>query len=229
MKKIYITEKQLNEVFDVSLAYLNNTDGETVSPSDIRTQIFTSDNIEGDTPEQPTTDDITSKLYRKNFYGMPNRASSQRTLFPDTLPKTFDKKKVNEANQDLVDKQYNIPNKLYNKLRNNLSQYNGDTNGIKRLKNLINMKSLSTSEMYRIQNRLNALDKSDEEYELIGGDEMLRWINKELKHAKNVSYNRKKINKDLGRENSFISAHNKSSKNGKGHVSNNNVTFNYEN
>ena len=219
MKKIYITEKQLNKIFEVELSYLNPSEGNrpiTIGDE----EIFTSDNIEGDT-ENPTSDKISKSRYPRSYYG-----AKKRNL---TLNCSIDKKKINESNQDLVDKKYNIPEKLYNTLKNNLSQYSGNINGIKRLKNLINMESLTTNEMYRILNKLNSLDKNSDEFNLIGGEEMLRWVDKELKHAKNVSYNRKKINKDLGRENSFISAHNKNSKNGEGHTKNGGVTFNYEN
>jgi hypothetical protein len=219
MKKIYITEKQLNEIIGVDLSYLNRSEGNRpVTIGD--EEIFTTDNVDVDT-EDPTTDKIAKSKYPRSYYG-----AKKRNI---TLNCSMDKKKINESNQDLVDKYYNIPNKLYKLLKNNLSQYSGDISGIKRLKNLIDMKSLSTNEMYRIKNKLSSLEKDSDEYNLIGGDEMLRWVDKELKHAKNVSYNRKKINKDLGRENSFISSHNKNSNNGKGHTKNGGVTFKYEN
>lgn len=103
-----------------------------------------------------------------------------------------------------------------------------DDNGIRRLKNLVDMRSLSTGEMYRIRNKFNNIDTKSEEYRLIGGDEMRRWIEKELENAKSSSYSSKKTKSDLGIENAFISNHSKQGKNGMAHTrKNNNVTFTY--
>lgn len=223
--KIIISEKQLTEVLGVDTAYLNmpNSNSDIISNNNGDSEIFVSDKIDGKMPIPSTTDKIANKRVPRSYFGSPKYNLRCSEINNGEV--------LNEENQDLKDKTYTIPNKLYGILKNNLSSYKGSENrGIRRLKNMIDMHSLTTGEMYRVRNKLNSLAPESDEYKLIGGSEMLRWIDKELKSAKNISQTSKEVKRDLGMENAFIKKHDKESYNGKAHSNkNNNVTFTYEN
>lgn len=219
--RIKITEKQLNEVLGLNLSDFDNDNG--IPKHNADTDIIVNDKIDGDA-EQPTTDDINRKRSRRSYFGA---RTGRYTLNCSTDIK---KKVITESNQELVDKRYTIPSHLYKVLNNNLQIYGNkeNVNGVKRLKNLVNMKGVSYSEMYRLKNHFENMDKKSEEYKLLGGSEMERWVNQQIKTSTNISNNSKEIKKNLGIENAFIKKHQKTGTGTAHSQKNNKVTFNYE-
>ena len=219
--KIRITEKQLNEVLGVNLTYLNN-DEDDLNKYNADSEITTGDKT--DIPMKPTkSDDVSKKMAPRRHYGARRAITS--------LNCGINKKKlVFETNQELKDKQYTIPSNIYNVLKNNLMRLQNSENveGLQRLKNLVDMKSINHGEMYRLRNHFNNIDKKCEEYNLLGGGLMDRWINNQLETSKSISHNSKELKKNIGMENSFIKKHEKSGM-GTAHTKkNNNITFEYE-
>ena len=221
--KIIISEKQLHEILGVDSAYLDTSiSADIVMDNSADKEIFVADKIDGKLPTPSTTDKISKKRVPRSFFGSPK--------YSLRCSKNRDSEILNEENKDLKDKTYTMPDQIYNILKSNLNTYSGNSDkGIRRLKNMVDMRSLTTGEMYRVRNKLNSLNKDSEEYKLIGGTKMLNWIDNQLKSAKDISQTSKEVKKDLGINNAFISSHNKEGKNGKAHTPKNGVTFTYEN
>ena len=221
MRKIYVTESQLQEALGMSLSYLNNTEnGAPVSQYD--SEITVNGNITGET--KTNMDKISKSKAPRSYFGARKRMSTI------TCSKGFDKKKLFETNQDLVDKTYTIPNDLYNILSQNYKRVNGEKNieGIKRLKNLINMRTINTNEMYRLKNEFENMDEKSGTFSLLGGTKMKRWIDQQLKTATSVSRHSKDVKHMLGDTNAYIKKHQKTGTGTAHTVKKNNVQFNYE-
>lgn len=216
-KRIYITESQLEEALGLNLSYLDNSDM-GINHDNNDSEISVSDKKENDIPTPITTDKIQKNRAPRGYFGARRRYT--------TLNCSTNKSQINEVNQDLVNKKYRIPDFLYSKLQNNLSQYKGD--GSQRLGNIINMRDIKTNEMYRILNHLNTINADSDEFNALGGEEMKRWIETQLKNAKNVSHNTKETKRKMGDKNAFIKTHTKSNC-GQAHSKKNNATFTYEN
>ncbi len=222
--KIIITEKQLKEVLGVNLSYLNNNE-DGVNKGNYDSEIFVTDKTD-DMKTTSTTDKIQKSRTPRSYFGARKRHATIN------CSKKQNSELITETNQELSDKLYTIPENIINVLKNNLNSVSNmkNINGKQRLENIINMKQLSTGEMYRLRNKFNNIDKKSDEYKLLGGEEMHRWIEEQLKNAKSISRNSKEVKKELGFDNAFIKKHEKTSKNGKAHTTkNNNVSFTYEN
>lgn len=221
MRKIYVTESQIIEAFGVGLSYLNNSDNTPQIKAD--SEITTSGNISGKT--EVTTDKINSRRSPRTYFG------SRKT--PNTIVKcSVEKKKtLNESNKDLENNIYEIPDELYRILQQNLRNVSNKKNveGIMRLKNLVNNRSISYNEMYRLKNHFENTSKQNSDYNLLGGEKMKRWIEQQLKSSTTMSKNSKDVKHMMGMENAYISKHNKNSGNGQAHTEKkNNVSFNFE-
>lgn len=90
-------------------------------------------------------------------------------------------------NSDLIDKQYPVPE--------NLKKFVGPTMSYQ------NMKTTKT--------RLAKLKEDPKEYNLKGGDALLKWIDETLQKDRDVIKTQKKTGMDAGRENQFIKSHEK--------------------
>lgn len=226
MKKIYITRKQLEEVLGADFAYLKNQDS-GIKNNNGNSEIFTGDIADDDEEDTKpvTTDKIANSRSPRNYWGARYIRTGLR------CSKENKKKVVTESNSELENNEYIIPDDLYNTLQNNLRSVNQTNNieGIQRLKNLINKRNISYSEMYRLKDYFDKADKSTNEYNLLGGNTMGRWINSQLDKDTSISHNSKQLKKDMGINNAFIKSHEKENRNGKGHSKNNTVTFSYEN
>ena len=221
MRKIYVTEKQLHEALGMSLSYLNNSEN-GASASHYDSEITVNGNITGET--ETTMDKISKSKAPRSYFGARKRMTTINCSIDS------DKKKLFETNQDLVDKTYTIPNDLYNILKNNYASIGKQHNieGIKRLKNLINARVINTNEMYRLKNDFERMDSKSDEYRLLGGTKMKRWIEQQLKTATTMSKHSKDVKHMLGDTNAYIKKHQKTGTGTAHTVKKNNVQFNYE-
>lgn len=221
MRKIYVTEKQLHEALGMSLSYLNNNEnGASVSQYD--SEITVNGNITGET--KTTMDKISKSKAPRSYFGARKRMATINCSIESN------KKKLFETNQDLVDKTYTLPNDLYDILKNNYKNVSKQHNieGIKRLKNLINARVINTNEMYRLKNDFERMDSKSNEYRLLGGTKMKRWIEQQLKTATTMSKHSKDVKHMLGDTNAYIKKHQKTGTGTAHTVKKNNVQFNYE-
>lgn len=221
MRKIYVTEKQLHEALGMSLSYLNNSEN-GASASHYDSEITVNGNITGET--ETTMDKISKSKAPRSYFGARKRMATINCSIDSN------KKKLFETNQDLVDKTYTIPDDLYTILKNNFNSVSSGHNidGIKRLKNLINARSINTSEMYRLKNDFERMDSKSDEYKLLGGTKMKRWIDQQLKTATTMSKHSKDVKHMLGDTNAYIKKHQKTGTGTAHTVKKNNVQFNYE-
>ena len=218
MRKIYVTESQITEVFGMELSYFNEPSNIPEVKAD--NEVTTGGKIDNGT--EITTDKI--KRSPRTYFG------SRKT--PNTVIKcSLEKKNLTESNKDLVNNRYQIPEKSYKTLCANYNRVKNNTNikGAQRLKNLVNNKVISYNEMYRLKNYFENLPQNDNEYVLLGGNEMVRWIDQQLKSDTSISKNSKEVKHMMGMENPFITKHSKNSRNGQAHTKKNGVAFNYEN
>lgn len=221
MRKIYVTEKQLHEALGMSLSYLNNSEN-GASASHYDSEITVNGNITGET--ETTMDKISKSKAPRSYFGARKRMATINCSIDSN------KKKLFETNQDLVDKTYTIPNDLYNILKNNYASIGKQHNieGIKRLKNLINARVINTNEMYRLKSDFERMDSKSDEYRLLGGTKMKRWIEQQLKTATTMSKHSKDVKHMLGDTNAYIKKHQKTGTGTAHTVKKNNVQFNYE-
>lgn len=221
MRKIYVTEKQLHEALGMSLSYLNNSEN-GASASHYDSEITVNGNITGET--ETTMDKISKSKAPRSYFGARKRMTTINCSIDSN------KKKLFETNQDLVDKTYTIPNDLHDILKNNYASIGKQHNieGIKRLKNLINARVINTNEMYRLKNDFERMDSKSDEYRLLGGTKMKRWIEQQLKTATAMSKHSKDVKHMLGDTNAYIKKHQKTGTGTAHTVKKNNVQFNYE-
>lgn len=221
MRKIYVTEKQLHEALGMSLSYLNNSEN-GASASHYDSEITVNGNITGET--ETTMDKISKSKAPRSYFGARKRMATINCSIDSN------KKKLFETNQDLVDKTYTIPNDLYDILKNNYTSIGKQHNveGIKRLKNLINARVINTNEMYRLKSDFERMDSKSDEYRLLGGTKMKRWIEQQLKTATTMSKHSKDVKHMLGDTNAYIKKHQKTGTGTAHTVKKNNVQFNYE-
>lgn len=221
MRKIYVTEKQLHEALGMSLSYLNNSEN-GASASHYDSEITVNGNITGET--KTTMDKISKSKAPRSYFGARKRMAAINCSIDSN------KKKLFETNQDLVDKTYTIPDDLYTILKNNFNSVNSRHNidGIKRLKNLINARAINTNEMYRLKSDFERMDSKSDEYRLLGGTKMKRWIEQQLKTATTMSKHSKDVKHMLGDTNAYIKKHQKTGTGTAHTVKKNNVQFNYE-
>ena len=111
-------------------------------------------------------------------------------------------------NKDLKNDKYSLPEELKEKISNIFSNLSPNQKGYKRCKNLIDNPVLSYSQAKKLKHELeNELNGSD--YEVVGGDDMLDFINDSLNGRRDIVYNSKKVRQNAGEENAFKKTHTK--------------------
>lgn len=213
MKRVIFTQRQLDEVIGGDFQYLkNNTTGmgQKGDAEIVANPTLSNDEEHGD---PITTDEFGSKIAPNRRFGY--IGASKVNI---TCSKNNKKNALNETNQDLINKKFKIPDEIYGRLKNNLQQIqNKSAKGYKRLTNLVNSRYITTNEMYRLRNFFNNNEKTAE-YELIGGSDFKKWIEKELSTATTMSQQSKEIKRDLGQNNAFIKSHEKKCGNNGAHT-----------
>lgn len=219
---IIITEKQLNEVLGVYLD-LGSNDGE-LKKGNYDSEVLTSEKPDKGLPKTNTTDQKAHSSVSR----LPLGYSTRHAAVSVRCSLENEGEVINESNRDLEGKTFALPQKLFELLSANLKAREHLTNvdGIMRLKNILNMKGIKTGEMYRLRNFFKNADTKSDEYQMLGGKEMERWIEQQLKVATDMSAQSKDIKLMLGYKNSHLKSAPKEHGNGQGHSEK--VTFTYE-
>jgi len=111
-------------------------------------------------------------------------------------------------NSDLKNDIYTIPDKLLNILKTNLGGLNSNDKGHSRCNNMVNDGNLTYSQAKKFKHELeNDLEGGD--YEVVGGDDMLDFINNSLGSRRDSVHQSKKIRQNTGEENVFKKTHTK--------------------
>ena len=111
-------------------------------------------------------------------------------------------------NQDLKDDKYKVPNELLELLKDNLSNLNSGDKGFDRCSDITKKGFLTYPQAKKIKFELENELESDE-YDIIGGDDMLKFIDLSLGDRRKNVHNSKKIRQNSGEENVFKKTHHK--------------------
>lgn len=228
MKKIIFNKRQVTEVVGADFSYLSK-DNDDFNEYIGDTEIVTTSQISGEENGDPlTTDKYAKELAPRFFYG-------HRDVRGTLSCSKKNKKSIVESNKDLENKTFKIPDELFSYLKNLLVKYQKQKNekGYKRLTNLVNDRNITSTEMYRLKNFFNSSNNKDIEYNIIGGDKLKNWVNRELNSATDISFRNKDIKRNMGDTNAFIKSHDKEYGNDGAHSTisqktEKNVKFSYE-
>jgi|TARA_R110000787_G_scaffold243922_2_gene349899 hypothetical protein len=111
-------------------------------------------------------------------------------------------------NSDLKDDKYVFPDPLLDTLRSNLQTLSPSDKGYNRCNNMVNDGSLTYPQAKKFKHELeNELEGND--YEVVGGDDVLDFINDSLGRRREGVHNSKKIRQNTGEENAFKKTHTK--------------------
>ena len=210
-KTIYLTESQYNTIVGI-----DNSENSNIPPY-TATEITTG-GITGE-DEPVLSDKISNSL---STTGLGNRRTG---LY---CGKNNKKKIVEGGNSKIVDKTYKIPDNLLSHLNDVQKQYgnNGEA-GSKRNAFLTQNGEINGEHAYEIQSEMSDMEKESTEYQRLGGDEMLNWLNNTLGRDASLAKKSKQIKTDMGFENAFIKKHTKNN-GGKAHTPKNNNVLNVQ-
>lgn len=117
-------------------------------------------------------------------------------------------------NKDLKDKMFNVPDKVFNRVKQMLTKIeisNKHAKGVQRAKDIIDDRMISYSQMKRLKNFFDSYegDGNDAEFNLIGGKVTKQWIDDTLGQNRESIKKLKKAKMDGGLENQFLKTHEK--------------------
>ena len=111
-------------------------------------------------------------------------------------------------NNDLKNDTYVLPDSILSLLTSNLESLSPGDKGYDRCKNMVSDGSLTYPQAKKFKHELeNELE--DEDYAVVGGDDMLDFINDSLTKRRDGVHNSKKIRQNAGEENVFKKTHTK--------------------
>ena len=111
-------------------------------------------------------------------------------------------------NKDLKNDKYSIPEPLLELLKNNLSSLGKNEKGYNRCNTIVNDGYITYPQAKKLKHELEN-DLEGIEYETVGGEDMLNFINSSLNDRRNGVYKSKKIRQNAGEENVFKKSHTK--------------------
>ena len=111
-------------------------------------------------------------------------------------------------NKDLKNDKYSIPEPLLELLKNNLSSLGKNEKGYSRCDTIVNDGYITYSQAKKLKHELEN-DLEGIEYETVGGEDMLNFINSSLDDRRSGVYKSKKIRQNSGEENVFKKTHTK--------------------
>jgi|TARA_R110001583_G_scaffold86464_8_gene225812 hypothetical protein len=111
-------------------------------------------------------------------------------------------------NSDLKNDKYSLPEALLNLLKNKLSSLTKEDKGYDRCNTMVNDGYVTYPQAKKLKHELEN-DLEDIEYETVGGEDMLNFINSSLESRRNGVHRSKKIRQNSGEENVFKKTHTK--------------------
>ncbi len=111
-------------------------------------------------------------------------------------------------NKNLKNEFYPLPDSLLSHLKHNLDKSDKTYNGYKRLETMCDQKGMGYKQAKKIKHEMEN-DMEPTVYKLIGGDELLEWINEKLKSRRNVVDGIKRNKMRAGLPNQFKKTHTK--------------------
>jgi polyhydroxyalkanoate synthesis regulator phasin len=111
-------------------------------------------------------------------------------------------------NSDLKNDIYVIPDSLMDILKKNLGGLSSSDKGYTRCNNMVNDGKLTYPQAKKFKHELEN-DLEDTDYDVVGGDDMLDFINTSLGGRRDSVHSSKKIRQNAGEENVFKKTHTK--------------------
>jgi hypothetical protein len=111
-------------------------------------------------------------------------------------------------NKDLKNDFYKLPDELLETLKKNLSRCNSKTNGYERLSALCKNRGVNYGQAKKIKHEMEN-GMNSQSYELIGGGELLEWLNDKLTRERKIVDNNKRRKMQAGLPNQFKKSHTK--------------------
>tara|TARA_R110000824_G_scaffold161822_3_gene337293 strand:+ start:2513 stop:2968 length:456 start_codon:yes stop_codon:yes gene_type:complete len=111
-------------------------------------------------------------------------------------------------NSDLKDDKYVLPDPLMDVLSGNLKSLTPGDKGYDRCNNMVRDGSLTYPQAKKFKHELEN-DLEDEDYSVVGGDDMLAFINDSLTRRRDGVHHSKKVRQNSGEENAFKKTHTK--------------------
>jgi len=111
-------------------------------------------------------------------------------------------------NSSLKDNFYKLPDELLEILIGNLKSTNPKVSGYERLKKLCTDKGVNYGQAKKIKHEMEN-DMGPEVFKLIGGDELISWLNDKLGRERDIVDTSKRRKMDAGLKNQFKKSHSK--------------------
>jgi len=111
-------------------------------------------------------------------------------------------------NKDLKHDFYKLPEELLHTLTSNLKRTSDKASGYERLSNLCKDKGVNYGQAKKIKHEMEN-DLNPEAYKLVGGDELLDWVNDKLTRERKIVDGNKRVRMNAGLNNQFKKPHNK--------------------
>jgi hypothetical protein len=219
-RKVYMTEDQLNEI--LSGAYLDDYSSDGNIKDGDYTEVTTNP-VKGGEP-------VTSDEYAKErgardiFMG---RYRDLSGVYPAAGALTLEKKNINEAADGVKNKKYKVSGPLRDKMMRNYQSTGGRTIGTKRLEKLLSDEGASENYLSNLLSDIKSGNVSQEEMQLLGGDDFVRWMDRNIKNRQTADAGIKKSQHDMGMDNVYQKAGGSRNNGGTAHTPKNNGTITY--
>jgi hypothetical protein len=219
-RKVYMTEDQLNEI--LSGAYLDDYSSDGNIKDGDYTEVTTNP-VKGGEP-------VTSDEYAKErgardiFMG---RYRDLSGVYPAAGALTLEKKNINEVADGVKNKKYKVSGPLRDKMMRNYQSTGGRTIGTKRLEKLLSDEGASENYLSNLLSDIKSGNVSQEEMQLLGGDDFVRWMDRNIKNRQTADAGIKKSQHDMGMDNVYQKAGGSRNNGGTAHTPKNNGTITY--
>jgi hypothetical protein len=216
MRKVRFNENQIKRLLGEDfMSYLpDSMDGAEQPATSYGTEVSVADkNVDGEEDTIVTGDDFADAQTQQSW--RPWFSTSTRGLYG--APPLF------EMNQDFTNRKFSIGRKI----KDNLAGLKGD----RMAKNMADTANMPVGTLYSRLNRLRKMkDEDPQRYTKMGGDSLVRNLERQIESAKNGSASSKKLKRDMGNANAYQKAgYTKQSGNGRAHTLKTGVEFSYEN
>ena len=218
-RKVYITEDQLNEILNGGYLDDYSSDGNI---KDAGYEITTNPLKGGD---GVTSDEFAKDQCRNVRMG---RYRDSGGVIPACGALTYEeKKKINEVADGVKNKRYKVSGPLRDMMVRNYQSTNGRTIGTKRLEKLLSDEGASENYLSNLLSDIKAGKVSNDELQLLGGNDFVRWMNQNITNRQTMDAGIKKTQHDMGMQNVYQKAGGTKDSGGTAHTPKNNGTITY--
>ena len=217
-----MTEEQLNEILGNG-SYLDDYSSEG-NTKDIGQNEITVNPVKDGEPQ--TTDKYAKERGPRDVFM--GRYRDAGGVYPAAGALTMEgKKKLQEVADGVKNKRYKVSGPLRDKLMRNYQSTNGRTIGTKRLEKLLSDEGASENYLSNLLSDMQSGKVSQEEMQLLGGNDFMRWMDQNIKNRQTADAGFKKTQHDMGIENVYQKEGGTRNNGGTAHTKKNNGTITY--